>query len=176
MAPQGCPYIQTCRPRDLAGTGSRRRVRACRGAACRTLGPEFVHFGLTAKCQLTTALARLQERGHPPRRVGEGFADFARRKQPLTLASPYPLPSERAVINCGPAVNPDVETRGPGLAPWAMVCRRSAAGTGSAARTPTRASPANPRPPEGAPRGALHSNLPPSRPRRDGFEAARPRM
>ena len=62
---------------------------------------EFVHFGLEAKYQLTTALARLRERGDREA-VGEGLADFGRRKQPLTPASPYPLPSERAVINCGP--------------------------------------------------------------------------
>jgi hypothetical protein len=62
---------------------------------------EFAHSGLIAKYQLTTALARLRERGDREV-VGEGFADFERRKQPLTLASPYPLPSERAVINCVP--------------------------------------------------------------------------
>src|SRR5262249_33440057 len=30
---------------------------------------------------------------------------------PSPPASPYPLPWERAVINCGAAVNPNVETR-----------------------------------------------------------------
>ena len=53
---------------------------------------EFVHFGLTAKYQLTTALARLRERGDREA-VGEGFADLERRKQPLTpgFAVPSPL-------------------------------------------------------------------------------------
>jgi hypothetical protein len=53
---------------------------------------EFVHFGLTTKHQLTTALARLRERGDREA-VGEGFAHFARRKQPLTpgFAVPSPL-------------------------------------------------------------------------------------
>ena len=59
--------------------------------ACLPLG--FVHLALTAKYQLTTALARLRERGDPPRRVGEGFADLAPSKQPLTpgFAVPSPL-------------------------------------------------------------------------------------
>jgi hypothetical protein len=43
---------------------------------------EFVQFGLMAKHQLTTALARLRERGDREA-VGEGFADCARSKQPL---------------------------------------------------------------------------------------------
>jgi len=43
---------------------------------------------------------------------------------PSPPASPYPLPWERAVINCG-AVNANVETRGPGLAP-AKATQRSA--------------------------------------------------
>jgi tRNA (cmo5U34)-methyltransferase len=53
---------------------------------------EFVHFGLTAKYQLTTAVARLRERGDREA-VGEGLGDFARRKQPLTpgFAVPSPL-------------------------------------------------------------------------------------
>ena len=53
---------------------------------------EFVLFGLTAKYQLTTALARLRERGDREA-VGEGFADLERRKQPLTpgFAVPSPL-------------------------------------------------------------------------------------
>jgi hypothetical protein len=53
---------------------------------------EFVHFGLTAKCQLTTALARLRERGDPACGMGEGFADFEQRKQPLTLGFAVPSP------------------------------------------------------------------------------------
>jgi hypothetical protein len=40
---------------------------------------EFVTFGLTAKYQLTTALARLRERGDREA-VGEGFADLPGRK------------------------------------------------------------------------------------------------
>ena len=64
---------------------------------------EFLHLALTAKSKLTTALARLRERGDREA-VGEGFAGFARRKQPLTpgfaVPSPpgegcYPLPSRR---------------------------------------------------------------------------------
>ena len=53
---------------------------------------ELVHFGLTAKYQLTTALARLRERGDRAA-VGEGSGDFGRRKQPLTpgFAVPSPL-------------------------------------------------------------------------------------
>jgi hypothetical protein len=59
---------------------------------------------------LKIALARLRERGDREA-VGEGFARFARMKQPP--ASPYPLPLERAVINCDLAVNPNVQTPGP---------------------------------------------------------------
>ena len=69
---------------------------------------EFVHFGLDVKYQLTTAFARLRERGDREA-VGEGLADFGRRKQPLTpgFAVPSPLGEThslagRAVINCGP--------------------------------------------------------------------------
>jgi len=53
---------------------------------------EFVHFGLTAKYQLTTALARLRERADREA-VGEGFAESPRRKQPPTpgFAVPSPL-------------------------------------------------------------------------------------
>jgi len=57
---------------------------------------EFVHFGLTAKYQLTTALARLRERGDREA-VGEGFADCARRKQPLT--SGFVVPSPQGLKN-----------------------------------------------------------------------------
>ena len=39
------------------------------------------------------------------------------QNNPSPPAAPYPLPSERAVINCGPAVNPNVGTRGGGNAP-----------------------------------------------------------
>jgi hypothetical protein len=45
---------------------------------------ECVRFGVRAKYQLTAALARLRERGDPPRRVGEGLADLHEEKQPLT--------------------------------------------------------------------------------------------
>jgi outer membrane protein, multidrug efflux system len=68
----------------------------------RTTTPEFVQFGLTAKYQLTTALARLRERGDPPRRVGEGFADFARRKQPLTPGFAVPSPLGEGRYQLGP--------------------------------------------------------------------------
>ena len=49
----------------------------------------FYPSGSARKYQLTTALARLRERGDCVA-VGEGFADLARRTQPLTPASPYP--------------------------------------------------------------------------------------
>jgi len=62
---------------------------------------EFVHFGLEAKYQLTTALARLRERGDREA-VGEGLLILEEENNPSPPASPYPLPSERAVINCGP--------------------------------------------------------------------------
>ena len=62
---------------------------------------EFVHLGLEVKYQLTTALARLRERGDREA-VGEGLADSGRRKQPLTPGFALPFPPERAVINCGP--------------------------------------------------------------------------
>jgi hypothetical protein len=65
---------------------------------------------------LKIALARLRERGDREA-VGEGIARFARMKQPLTPASPYPLPLERAVINCDLAVNPNVQTPGAGVPP-----------------------------------------------------------
>ena len=66
-----------------------------------------VHFGLTAKYQLTAALARLRERGDPIAggRVGDSLI-LHEANNPSPPASPYPLPPERAVINCGPAVNP----------------------------------------------------------------------
>ena len=53
------------------------------GADLLGLRLEFLHLGLTGKCQLTTALARLRERGDRVA-VGEGIADPARKKQPLT--------------------------------------------------------------------------------------------
>jgi len=53
---------------------------------------EFLRLGPTVKCQSTIALARLRERGDREA-VGEGFAGFARRTQPLTpgFAVPSPL-------------------------------------------------------------------------------------
>jgi len=69
---------------------------------------EFLHFGLTAKYQLTTALARLRERGDREA-VGEGVVDCAPRKQPLTpgFAGPSPLGEGRYQLRC--QVNPNVE-------------------------------------------------------------------
>ena len=61
---------------------------------------EFVHFVLSAKYQLATAVARLRERGDREA-VGEGVI-LDEENNPSPPASPYPLPSERAVINCGP--------------------------------------------------------------------------
>jgi len=64
---------------------------------------EFLHFGLTAKYQLTTALARLRERGDPS---ADGWVRESliahKENNPSPPTSPHPLPSERAVINCGP--------------------------------------------------------------------------
>ena len=86
-------------------------IRALVRARLKGVPLEFCTSGLTAKCQLTAAFAACG-RGRIPHAVGEGLADFARRNQPLTRpASPYPPPWERAVINSGPAVNPNVETR-----------------------------------------------------------------
>ena len=49
-------------------------------------------FAFTARPQLITALARLRERGDREA-VGEGFAAYTRRQQPLTpgFAVPSPL-------------------------------------------------------------------------------------
>jgi hypothetical protein len=90
--------------RSLAGN--------CRGTACRTLWPppatqnrvgqalplEFVHFDLMAKYELRTALARLRERGDREA-VGEGFADLAPRKQPLTPGFAVPSPPRRGLLS-----------------------------------------------------------------------------
>ena len=69
-----------------------------------TEGPgQVVYSGLTAKYQLATALARLRERGDREA-VGEGFADFGRRKQPLTPGFVVPSPecgSSAAVLHGG---------------------------------------------------------------------------
>ena len=57
---------------------------------------EFVHFVLSAKYQLTTAVARLRERGDREA-VGEGVI-LDEENNPSPPASPYPLPSERAGV------------------------------------------------------------------------------
>ena len=77
---------------------------------------EFVHFGLDVKYQLTTAFARLRERGDRDA-VGEGLADFGRRKQPLTPGFAVPSPLGEGRYQLRPAVNPNVETRGAWLKP-----------------------------------------------------------
>jgi len=69
---------------------------------------EFVHFGLTAKYQLTTALARLRERADREA-VGEGFAESPRRKQPPTPGFAVPSPLGEGRYQPRPAVNPNVE-------------------------------------------------------------------
>src|SRR6516162_11767644 len=70
-------------------------------------------FGLTAKYQLTTALARLRERGDPDESgwVRDSLI-LHEENNPSPPASPYPLASERAVINCGPAVNANAKRGG----------------------------------------------------------------
>ena len=65
---------------------------------------EFVHFGLTAKHQLTTALARLRVRGIPHAGWARDSLSLCEENNLSPLASPYPLPSERAVITCGPCI------------------------------------------------------------------------
>ena len=59
---------------------------------------------------MTTALARLRERGDREA-VGEGLADFGRRKQPLTPGFAVPSPLGEGRYQLRPAVNPNVETR-----------------------------------------------------------------
>jgi hypothetical protein len=92
--------------RSLAGN--------CRGTACRTLWAaaghpalplEFVHFDLMAKYELRTALARLRERGDREA-VGEGFADFAPRKQPLTPGFAVPSPPGEGCYQLWPRCEP----------------------------------------------------------------------
>ena len=77
------------------------RVAAGVGAGL-ALPLEFVDFGLTAK-HLTTALAPLRERGDPDESgwVRDSLI-WQEENNPSPPASPYPLPLERAVINCGP--------------------------------------------------------------------------
>ena len=74
---------------------------------------EFLHFGLSAKNHLRTALASLRERGDPDESgwVRDSLI-LHEENNPSPPASPYPLPSERAVINCGPAVNANAERGG----------------------------------------------------------------
>ena len=91
-----------------------RPASCCIRARLLAVPRSFVQFGLTANYRLTTALARLRERGDREA-VDEGFADLQEENNPSPPAAPYPLPSERAVINCGPAVNPNVETQGLGF-------------------------------------------------------------
>ena len=68
------------------------------------------------KYQLTTALARLRERGDREA-VGEGLADFGRRKQPLTPGFAVPSPLGEGRYQLRSHVNPNVETRGWGFQP-----------------------------------------------------------
>jgi hypothetical protein len=81
---------------------------------------EFLHFGLTTKYQLTTALARLRGDREAPcapepasgaGAVGGGVVDGAQRKQPLTpgCAGPSPLGEGRYQLQSH--VNPNAETR-----------------------------------------------------------------
>ena len=81
---------------------------ACNGGA-ESPALEFVHFGLSAQYQLTTALARLRERRDPS---ADGWVRdpqiLYEENNPSPPASPHPLPSERAVINCGRTVNRNV--------------------------------------------------------------------
>src|SRR5262249_36940364 len=72
---------------------------------------EFLHLGLTAKCQLTTALARLRERGDRVA-VGEGIADPARKKQPLTSGFAVPSPLRGGPLStCGPSEDKRTNSR-----------------------------------------------------------------
>jgi hypothetical protein len=71
---------------------------------------EFVHFGLTAKYQLTTTLGRRGDRGGPDESGWVRDSLIWPQENNLSPpASPYPLPSERAVVNCDPAVNPNTK-------------------------------------------------------------------
>jgi len=109
--PRPCPGLSGGQDQSTLGLGARASRPlwsghlAHAGPATRDLGPAprdwgkglalplgFVHFALTAKYQLTTALARLRERGDREA-VGEGFADLPRSKQALTpgFAVPSPL-------------------------------------------------------------------------------------
>jgi len=128
--PRPCPGLSGGQDQSTLGLGARASRPlwsghlAHAGPATRDLGPAprdwgkglalplgFVHFALTAKYQLTTALARLRERGDAKRWVRDSLICHEANK-PSPPASPYPLPSERAVISCGPAVSPNVETPG----------------------------------------------------------------
>ena len=92
-------------------------VPRLRDAESLRLSVEFLHLGLTAKYQLTTALARLRERGNREAWVRDSLV-LHQENNPSPPASPYPLASERVVINCSLPVNPNVQTRvGGGLKP-----------------------------------------------------------
>src|SRR6516164_7320793 len=102
--PRPCPGLSGGQDQSTLGLGARASRPlwsghlAHAGPATRDWGKGlalplgFVHFALTAKYQLTTALARLRERGDREA-VGEGFADLPRSKQALTpgFAVPSPL-------------------------------------------------------------------------------------
>jgi len=72
---------------------------------------EFLRLGLTANYQLMIALAHLREGGTPTSRGGWRIRCLYVKKTPLTPGFAVPSPSERAVINCANAVNPNVQTR-----------------------------------------------------------------
>jgi hypothetical protein len=57
---------------------------------------------------------RLLNRIAPIWRVGEGFADLARRKQALTPGFAVPSPPGEGRYQLRPTVNPNVETGGYG--------------------------------------------------------------
>jgi len=65
-------------------------------ATCSAPPFEFVYFGLKARYEISvdnSPRPPRRQRGDPACGMGEGFADFARRKQPLTpgFAAPSPL-------------------------------------------------------------------------------------
>ena len=55
----------------------------------------------------------LGDKGGTAKRLVRDSLVLQGENNPSPPVSPYPLPSERAVINCGPAVNPNVEARDP---------------------------------------------------------------
>src|SRR6516164_4654791 len=112
--PRPCPGLPGGQDQSTLGLGARASRPlwsghlAHAGSATRDWGKGlalplgFVHFALTAKYQLTTALARLRE---------------------------------RAVISCGPAVSPNVETPGSRNAGPPSPAARGAGGKGLARRS-----------------------------------------